>query len=261
MSFNIRYGLADDGENHWDRRKALVIDRIRTFQPNLLGLQECLDGAQAAYVKQHLPDYQFVGVRRGGSGDSAAEMAPVLYQRSAFVEVERGHFWLSETPDVSGSKSWGSVFARTATWVKLRHLDSDRIIVFLNTHFDYGTEATIEESAKLLQQWATASDEKHPLVVTGDFNAGKDTPAYHCLTQGGVLHDVYRTVEPAGGNEGTYHGYGQPEVPAIDWILASEHFEAVTAEIDSYREGSLFPSDHFPLTAVLGLKNHRLQAT
>ncbi len=38
MSFNIRYGLAEDGENRWERRKSLVVDRIKAFDPDLLGL-------------------------------------------------------------------------------------------------------------------------------------------------------------------------------------------------------------------------------
>ncbi|MCG2786090.1 MAG: endonuclease/exonuclease/phosphatase family protein [Anaerolineae bacterium] len=41
MTFNIRYGTATDGDNPWTRRKNLVIERIRSFDPDLLGLQEC----------------------------------------------------------------------------------------------------------------------------------------------------------------------------------------------------------------------------
>ena len=40
MSFNIRLGVANDGENHWEKRKGLVIQTIQNFDPDLLGLQE-----------------------------------------------------------------------------------------------------------------------------------------------------------------------------------------------------------------------------
>ena len=40
MSFNIRLGVANDGENHWDKRKELVLKTIQNFGPDLLGLQE-----------------------------------------------------------------------------------------------------------------------------------------------------------------------------------------------------------------------------
>ncbi|MEX0714077.1 MAG: hypothetical protein WD278_17190, partial [Pirellulales bacterium] len=42
MSFNIRYGTAADGANHWDERKGLLVDTIRRFDPDLLGTQETL---------------------------------------------------------------------------------------------------------------------------------------------------------------------------------------------------------------------------
>jgi endonuclease/exonuclease/phosphatase family metal-dependent hydrolase len=113
MTFNIRIALADDGENNWENRKSLAADRIRAFAPDLLGLQECYDGEQAAYVKQALPEYSFFGVRRGGQGDTALEMAPLLYRNETFLLIRQGVFWLSETPDLPGSKSWDSVFPRT----------------------------------------------------------------------------------------------------------------------------------------------------
>ena len=43
MTFNIRYGLADDGENHWVRRKELVFDAIADHAADVIGLQESLD--------------------------------------------------------------------------------------------------------------------------------------------------------------------------------------------------------------------------
>jgi endonuclease/exonuclease/phosphatase family metal-dependent hydrolase len=42
MSFNIRYGTADDGVNAWPKRKQFLIDTISAFDPDLLGTQETL---------------------------------------------------------------------------------------------------------------------------------------------------------------------------------------------------------------------------
>ncbi len=250
MSFNIRYGAADDGKNRWDHRKELAIARIRAFDPDLLGVQECQDDGQAEYLQSQLSAYQFQGARSEGDG-WAGEMAPLLFKRPSFQEISRGHFWLSDTPDVVGSKSWDSAFARSATWAELRHKRSGRSVVFLNTHFDYQRQA-IEESAKLLQQWIEGVVWKDPVIVTGDFNTNEDGPAYERLAGSGVLFDVSRQVPSGRNRAGTYHGYGTSEEPApIDWILASEHFEAVAADVDTYHQGGLFPSDHYPVTAVL----------
>jgi endonuclease/exonuclease/phosphatase family metal-dependent hydrolase len=86
MSFNIRYGLANDGDNHWHNRKELALDRIRAFAPDLLGLQECRDDHQAEFVRANLPDHHFYGIHRGGPGDTALEMAPAA---SGSVKLRR----------------------------------------------------------------------------------------------------------------------------------------------------------------------------
>ncbi len=249
MSFNIRYGLADDGINQWDNRKSLVIERIKTFDPDLLGLQECRDDFQAEFIKNNLPGYEFFGVPRGGGSVTALEMAPVLFKSSAFRLITQGCFWLSETPNGPGSMSWGSTFPRTATWVQLIHETSGKEFVFLNTHFDYEPTA-IEASARLLQRWITQTTEKHPVIVTGDFNADKNSSAYrHLTTKAGVV-DIFRQIHSDGENEGTFHGYGLANDP-IDWMLASDSFEAVSVEIDRYHAENIYPSDHYPIRAVL----------
>lgn len=254
MSFNIRYGTADDGENRWARRKELVIDRIRSFDPDLIGLQECRADAQAEYVKNNLPAYQFIGVRRGGNDETTLEMTPLLYKKTIFEEIARGNFWLSETPDVPGSKSWGSAFPRTAIWIKLHSKTSDATLAFLNTHFDHRSKIALEQSADLVYAWAQKLAPDCAVIVTGDFNADKNTPAYRRLTRG-ALYDVYRRAHPDEDAAATYHGYGKPGAQsAIDWILASEHFETREAEIDRFNERGAYPSDHFPLTAILELK-------
>ena len=69
MSFNIRYGTASDGENHWDHRREFVVSTIRAFNPDLLGTQETL-GFQRDYLAEHLPEYEVLGVgRNDGKAD------------------------------------------------------------------------------------------------------------------------------------------------------------------------------------------------
>lgn len=253
MSFNLRYGLAEDGANRWEKRKALALDRVQAFDPDLLGLQECRDDAQAEFVRARLPGYHFLGQRRGGAGEPALEMTAVLFRESAFQVLEHGHFWLSENPSVPGSRSWDAVFPRTATWVRLRPTTVGRALTFVNTHFDY-QPAAIDEAAAMLRQWLDEAHKDSPVVVTGDFNADKDSAAYRRLT-GGALRDAYRQAHsrPDPDDEATFHGFGKPEaLTAIDWILVSEHFRVVQAGVDRTRRGRLFSSDHYPVWAILG---------
>lgn len=250
MSFNIRYGTAQDGANDWDARKEFVMERIRAFAPDLLGMQECRDDAQAAFVKSQLPEYVFVGMRRG-MGDGGLEMAPVLFRRAAFDQIESGHFWLSETPRVAGSKNWGAEFPRTVTWARARHVPSGRSLTFVNTHFDYQPTAGTP-SAAVLRGWLEREQAGAPVILTGDFNVGKDSLAYGMLTQQAGLLDALRQVHIHPKDEGTFHGFGACAVlEPIDWILCASPFEVVAAGVDTTRRGFLFPSDHYPVVAQL----------
>jgi endonuclease/exonuclease/phosphatase family metal-dependent hydrolase len=261
MSFNIRYGTADDGYHSWQFRKELVVERIQAFHPDLLGIQECRNDFQAAYLKARLKDYYFIGIERGGKNNLDLEMTPLLIQRSAFEVSESGCFWLSMTPDVPGSTDWGSELPRIVTWAKLQsRQESDTQIYFLNTHFDYASHLAQSESAKLLRNHMDALGPHMPVILCGDFNTEKDSIPYLTLlatspTNPGGLHDTYRDVHPTRWkNAGTLHGFGQlKNLPTIDWILASEHFVTIEAAIDKSRNGEQYPSDHFPLLAKVKL--------
>ena len=255
MSFNIRYGLADDGENHWDKRKSLAISRIQAFQPDLLGIQECRDDSQAEYVKTRLADCHFYGVRREGDRDTALEMAPALFKKTVFQIIQQGCFWLSETPQAAGSKSWGSTFARTATWIKLLHQPTGKTLTFVNTHFDYQPTA-IDGAAQLLQKWLEQTHKDMPVILTGDFNADKSSAAYRHLTGLGMLLDAYRQVHPNGDDEATFHGFGKSEeTTSIDWVLISRHFKATEAKVDRTQAGEIYPSDHYPVAVTVNWKD------
>ena len=254
MSFNIRYGTAEDGENRWERRKPLVIERIKAFQPDLLGLQECRDDEQAQFIKASLPEYEYYGVPRGGDSVTALEMDPILFKKEAFQLLQKGHFWLSETPHSPGSISWGSAFPRTATWVELLHSISGKRLIFLNTHFDYEPSA-IDASAGLLREWIEQNGRNRPLLVTGDFNADKKSTAYRQLVSSHpFMRDVFGTQSSNTENQGSFHGFGKVRPSAIDWILVSDHFEVIDTKIDRFHEGSLYPSDHDPLMALVEFK-------
>ncbi|HNO93728.1 MAG TPA: endonuclease/exonuclease/phosphatase family protein [Anaerolineales bacterium] len=250
MSFNIRYGTAEDGANHWEKRKPLVLERIREFGPDLLGIQECRDDSQAVFIKTSLPEYEFYGVQRGGGPETALEMAPILFRRDAFRVHRTGHFWLSETPTVPGSKSWGSTFARTATWAELFHLPTQRMLTFVNTHFDYEPSA-IEGAARFLRTCVAETIKKSPVILTGDFNAVKDSFAYQTL-MGAEWRDAYRASGGDVETEGTFHGFGTAgKINPIDWVLVSEHFHATESHVDRTGVKERFPSDHYPVLAIL----------
>lgn len=251
MSFNIRYGTANDGKDAWPTREKLVLDVIRKYQPDLLGTQETLP-FQAEYLQSQLPEFSYVGWSRDTSPNG--EQCGVFIRTDRFDVVESGQFWLSETPEEKFSKSWDSSLPRVATWVRLKDKLSDgRQLLFMNTHFDHrGVEAR-RNSAMLLRRRAAEMAADQPVVVTGDFNCDEGSEPWTELVNDKMLKDSFREFQPEkAGNEGTFHGFtGQPGDARIDWILSTKHFTATETQIDRTNDSGRFPSDHFPVTAIL----------
>jgi len=249
MSYNVRYGTAEDGPDAWDLRKDLLVKTVAKHAPAILGTQECLD-FQAEYLATHLPGYAWIGL--GREEDGGGEMTAVIYQKSLLLPVETGHFWLSETPDVPGSKSWDSSLPRIATWVKFYHRVARQQFYYYNTHLDHrGAQARLE-SARLI---ATRIPSLHPgeaALLTGDFNAsGGDSDPWRTLINGGLV-DLWDAAAERRGVPNTWNGFESP-APApgrrIDWIFATPGVQAPSCEIDASEEGGHFPSDHMPVIA------------
>lgn len=255
MSFNIRYGTANDGENRWENRKDFLIETIRKFDPDLLGTQETL-GFQRDFIAAQLDGYEKIGVGRDDGGETG-EMTALFFRKSRFEKLDGGHFWLSEKPDVPGSKSWDTSLTRMASWVRLKdkRRPSARPIVFINTHFDHrGVQARLE-SARLLRVRAAEWSRANSVILTGDFNAGADSPPYQALfDSSSPVVDTWRSINPsAGPNEGTFSGFKPDSTsgPRIDWIAVSRDWKIASATIDRTVRDGRTPSDHFPVTAVL----------
>ena len=255
VSFNLRTAAIPDGANGWPNRQGLALERLRACTPDLIGLQECHAGLQGPFIQSGLPEYHFLGTPRGGAGEAGREISAILYQPAIFELLAQRTFWLSETPELPGSRSWGSAFTRTVEQVILRARRTGQRLAFLNTHFDYVPAATLA-SAHLLRGALAALDPSLPVLLTGDFNAGKASQAYAVLTGGGRLNDALRLAGHAGvpAAEGTFHDFGRATTPQpIDWILASPHFTVVQAGVDRSHTDGRYASDHYPVWAVLEL--------
>ncbi|MGE0884598.1 MAG: endonuclease/exonuclease/phosphatase family protein [Blastocatellales bacterium] len=263
MSFNIRYGTAKDGDNHWDKRKDFLIETIKAFNPDLLGTQETL-GFQRDYLAEKLSGYEVLGVGRD-DGKEAGEMTALYFKRSRFEKLDGGHFWLSETPEVPGSKNWDAALTRMVSWVKLRDRRQPKAkpLIFLNTHFDHRGEQARAESAKLIRRKVEEFSATYRVIVTGDFNAGEDSAPYHALfapseappkSKASPVRDAFRLANPGhSANEGTFSSFkaGAVTGPRIDWIAVSREWQVVEAAIDRTQRDGRTPSDHFPVTAIL----------
>jgi endonuclease/exonuclease/phosphatase family metal-dependent hydrolase len=259
VQHSLRYG---DGVNQWENRKEFLVETIRAFDPDLLGTQETL-GFQRDYLAEHLPGYGVLGVGRD-DGKEQGEMMALYYRQARFTPLEQGHFWLSQTPDVAGSKSWDSSLPRMVTWIKLRDLQAPqaRPIASFNTHFDHrGPQARLE-AARLLRERIAAAAQECDVILTGDFNSPEGSPPYRALFdrpegQPRLLVDCFRAAHPTRGEqEGTSTPFDPKRTngPRIDWIACTPGFDVLEAKIDRAEREGRTPSDHFPVEVVLRRK-------
>ena len=257
MSFNVRVATVMDARNHWLFRKDLLAQTIREFGPDVLGTQECLD-EQAEYLQKELRDYAFIGAGRTNGKVSGGEMCGIFYRTDRLRRLDSGHFWLSDTPDEPGSKSWGSWFTRMVTWVKLEPIGGGPALYVFNTHFDVASERARRESAKLLRQRIRDIAGSAPTIVTGDFNDTEGTDTYRTLAAGRTprLVDAFRHVYPRPRrDEATHHGFkGKTRGERIDWIFTTPDLVPVDASIVRNSDDGRYPSDHYPVTAVVTMK-------
>jgi len=247
MSFNIRYGTADDGENAWPLRRDLVANAILAYRPHILGTQECLD-FQADYLAARLEGYERFGI--GRNPDGTGERMQVFYDRSRLTPVAIGHFWLSETPEVPGSRGWDAANRRMASWARFHDRETRAFFYFLNTHFDHRSKLARRQAARMLAQWAESLPPGANVIVTGDFNAtAESSEPWNTLSS--IMNDSWIAAETRKGPAITWSGFKPPQnsVNRIDWILFKGDFDVTLCETVLYNENGRYPSDHFPVFA------------
>lgn len=254
MTFNILTHRAWGRQWRWSRRKKAVLEAIEAFGPDLLGLQEA-SSVQARYVGKHVDGLGMVAAGRS-DGMHRGEHVPVYFLPERFEQLGGGHFWYSTTPDRPGSRYWYSLVPRMATWVHLRDRRAGRELYVFNTHLCCFWEGARTKSARLLRKRVLERTDGGATVLLGDYNAPAGGLVFRTLTRGDGgprLLDAYRQVHPHySPSEATLHGPMGVRFPArIDWILHTPHLEAVEAEIDKQKRRDRFPSDHYPVTAVL----------
>lgn len=260
MTFNIRYGTAPDGEHAWPLRRGLTFRAIRDYAPTVLGVQEALR-FQLDEIEQELKHYAEIGVGRE-DGVERGEYSAILYDRERLELLDHGTFWLSDTPEVAGSTSWGNRITRIATWGRFRDRTTRSTFYVFNTHWDHESQPARERSAALLlDRIRTRAVPDDPVLLLGDFNAGEDNAAFQALlaapaASGALrLRDTFRAVHPDAPETGTYHAFrGDRSGAKIDAILASAEWQTLDAQIVLLSENGRYPSDHFPVTATLILR-------
>ena len=247
MSFNIRYGTADDGTNSWFYRAGAVIAMIEDQKPDIIGMQEVLY-EQMALLKDYV-SYKCIGVGRE-DGKKGGEHMCIFYNPKTVKVVKWGTYWLSETPD-KPTLGWDAACKRTATWALIKHKESGKLFYFVNTHLDHvGVEARKNGLSLILDRIGSMNKEGYPLILSGDFNVTPDDATLDPLR--GVLRSArdwaFKTDDGI-----TYNAWGHKEHESvIDHIFVTGFsscpvFEVVRKPYEDHK----YISDHHPVKATL----------
>ncbi len=250
MSFNIRYGTAKDGNNHWTLRREHLFALLREQQADVIGLQEALH-SQIGEILEAVPGYAYVGVGRA-DGRQAGEYAAIFY-RSARLQARRSDtFWFSDTPRAVKSTSWGNSVERICTWAYFEDREGPAFYLY-NVHLDHESQPSRERSVALLLATIADRAPTAPAIVTGDFNASEGNPAVQAMRPAFI--DAFRVVHPNAAEVGTFTNFvfGRTTGEKIDYVFVEPGTEVLDAAILRNARDGRYPSDHFPVAARIRL--------
>ncbi len=241
MSFNVWVGGSDI---NGDR----VLQIIRLYDPDVLGVQEA-SVAWMNILKDGLSDtYSCVGRGREVNG---GEHCAIFYRTSMFDLLTSDTKWLSDTPNVAGSRLPESQFIRIVTYAVLRRKSDGKILVHVNTHLDTVNSTVRNQQIKILLNLINEiSYVKNgaTVIMTGDFNDVPNSSFYNTLMQNGYS-DSQTIAEKVTSTSHTYKASAEESASlTIDFHFINTKLSAVlkyhvcTDQI----EGDV-PSDHYPV--------------
>lgn len=258
MSFNIRYDNPDDSLNNWQYRKDVAAKTIKSLNADIVGTQEVLVN-QLNDLKSRLPEYNAIGVGRE-DGIEKGEYSAILYKKDRFKEIKSGYFWLSETPEVAGSKGWDGACERIATWAILEDISSKKQLFFINTHLDHVGKIARQEGVTLLLSRANALANGLPIIMTGDFNATPESDVIKHVTDVNspehLIHSKDIAVEKS-GTDWTFHGFGKVPMERrefIDYVFVSKGIKVAKHSVLPEKLDDIFISDHSVVVAQIEIK-------
>lgn len=246
MSCNLRcISPTDFGKKSWFYRADLTIKNIEAEAPDIIGFQESTK-YHYAYLCDTLKGYDSVITYRDNA--FLSEGCPVFYRADKYTLIDKGSFWLSETPEVM-SKDWNSACYRVCSYVILETIDSKTQFVVFNTHLDHiSDEARINGINVILDKIKEFGG--LPSMIMGDFNAEEDSETYKSATEN-FLDAKYQTDNTMKGC--TYQAFGKAlDRENIDYLMISKTgFSVNSYKVVTTTYDGVYTSDHFPLLISL----------
>ncbi len=253
-TYNLRYDNKGDTGNLWVDRAPVVASLIRFHDFDIFGTQEGLLN-QLNDISNALPQYARYGIGRD-DGIDKGEHSAIFYKKDEFKLLNKGDFWLSQTPDTP-SLGWDATCCnRICSWVYLQHKKNGKKFYFFNVHYDHQGVVARKESSKLILQRIKKIAGNAPVIFTGDFNGSNTSEWYITIANSGLLKDTYNQVEFPYANNASFNGFGanKQSNDIIDHIFTTGDFTISKWGVLTDTYYGKFPSDHFPVLAEISFK-------
>jgi endonuclease/exonuclease/phosphatase family metal-dependent hydrolase len=252
ITCNIRFDNPDDGPNAWSYRRQLLTETLLRYTPDIIATQEGRY-AQLMNMAELLPDFELIDAHRSWIKE---RMYPTFFARKKKFEIFKSEdLWLSETPEIAGSHSFGSAFPRLLTWVKLRPVDSRKNLLLVNTHLDHVKQETrLGQINVLTQEVKNVWQDDSSIVFMGDFNASPVSEERK------LIHENFNGIQDSWKlfnqhEETSHHRFtGQMENGSrIDWILVDSRLKVESSLMDKTHCDGRYPTDHFPIVCTISI--------
>lgn len=166
-------------------------------------------------------------------------------------------FWLSETPEIAGSRGWDGACERIASWGKLKDKISGKEYFALNTHLDHIGVVARREGVSLILDRVNELSDGLPVIVTGDFNAEPESDVIKHMTDAENpkhLQDTRLMSPIVYGPSWSFHDFGKipyDKRPLIDYVFVRNDLKVLRYGVLAETEGSEFLSDHAPVLVTV----------
>lgn len=252
-SFNLRRSGTLEHDK-WENRAPRCLELLKTEKFDIFGTQE----VQKCHINTITSaGYKVVGEPRDDKPDP--EHSTIFYNPETVEMLSNKTFWLSETPDIPGSRSWETACPRICTFGTFKHKASGKIFVFYNTHLDHKSLLARENGMKLVMKKIAIYKMDMPIILTGDFNSKPESNVYK-ITAGKLSDARYAAEKTLPGPDGTFHGYKSDPAAwrgkrPIDYIFVNDNAVKVkTFQVVNDFKNKKSSSDHFPVVATVILQ-------
>lgn len=242
-------------EDDWEHRKNIARDVLIAQNADIYCFQECRK-PHLDHFLETMRDFAYFSVPQHVVPGNA-----IMYSTTRFEFLAADGFWLSETPYVPGSSSWGSGAIRYVNWVRLKDKKTNRVFLIWCLHLDDQSATARQNQIAVFLRSAALQPADAPQFIFADFNCGPNDAPFLSVKNAG-WRDTY--VEGGGAGQPdpgrTFHNFMGPNYSPgtgakIDHIFIRGALRATAAEVikDYITVDGVnrYPSDHYFVSAVV----------